>query len=128
MRIGPLLGCLAVAGVLIGAGAAHAQGDAAAGQRVFNKCRACHDVDQERNKIGPHLVGIFGREAGSVEDFNYSDAMKGSGVTWDDETIAQYLKNPREFIPGNRMAFAGLRNEQEVEDLLAYLHENAGES
>jgi cytochrome c len=128
MSIGPLLGCLAAAGVLIGAGAAHAQGDAAAGQRVFNKCRACHDVDQERNKIGPHLVGIFGREAGSVEDFNYSGAVKESGVVWDDEMIAEYVANPREFIPGNRMAFAGLRNEQEIADLLAYLHEAAGES
>lgn len=128
MRIGPLSGCLIAAGLSVGAGAAQAQGDAEAGARVFNRCKACHAVDQEQNRIGPHLVGVFGREAGSVEGFNYSDAMKESGITWDDETLTQYLMNPREFIPGNRMAFAGLRNEEEIQNLLAYLHEAAGES
>ena len=127
MRSGSLFICLA-AGIGIGAGAAHAQGDPAQGQRAFNKCRTCHEVEREQNKIGPHLVGIFGREAGAVEGFNYSDALKESGVVWDDETIAEYVRNPRDFIPGNRMAFAGIRNEQEVMDLLAYLREATGGS
>jgi cytochrome c len=99
-----------------------AQGDAAQGEKVFNKCRACHAVDEPQNKVGPHLVGIFGRPAGSVEDFRYSDAMKESGVTWNEETIAAYLADPRGYIKGNRMALAGLK-EDEIADLLAYLKE-----
>lgn len=108
------------------AGAAHAQGDATKGERVFNKCKACHELAQEKNKIGPHLVGVAGRPSASVEGFNYSDAMKQANLVWDDETLAQYLANPRGFIPGNKMAFAGLRNEQEIADLLAFLHQAAG--
>jgi cytochrome c len=104
--------------------AALAQGDAAEGEKVFNKCKACHAVDEPQNKIGPHLVGIFGRPAGSVEDFNYSDAMKESGVTWNEETIAAYLADPRGYIKGNRMALAGLE-EEEIADLIAYLKEES---
>jgi cytochrome c len=104
--------------------AALAQGDAAEGEKVFNKCKACHAVDEPQNKIGPHLVGIFGRPAGSVEDFNYSDAMKESGVTWNEETIAAYLADPRGYIKGNRMALAGLK-EEEIADLIAYLKEES---
>jgi cytochrome c len=104
--------------------AALAQGDAAEGEKVFNKCKACHAVDEPQNKIGPHLVGIFGRPAGSVEDFNYSDAMKESGVTWNEETIAAYLADPRGYIKGNRMALAGLE-EEEIADLIAYLKQES---
>jgi len=113
--------------LLTGAGAAHAQGDPEKGEKVFNKCKACHFVDEEKNKIGPYLVGIFGRPAGSVEGFKYSDAMKNSGVVWEDETITAYLKDPKAYIPGNRMAFAGLRKDEDIADLLAYLHEETGE-
>jgi cytochrome c len=112
-----------VAGVLALSGSvALAQGDAANGEKVFNKCQACHAVDEPENKIGPHLVGIFGRPAGSVEDFNYSNAMKESGVTWNEETIAAFLADPRGYIKGNRMALAGLK-EEEIADLIAYLKE-----
>jgi cytochrome c2 len=112
-----------VAGALALSGSvALAQGDAANGEKVFNKCKACHAVDEPQNKIGPHLVGIFGRPAGSVEDFRYSNAMKESGVTWNEETIAAYLADPRGYIKGNRMALAGLK-EEEIADLLAYLKE-----
>jgi cytochrome c len=104
--------------------AALSQGDPAEGEKVFNKCKACHAVDEPQNKIGPHLVGIFGRPAGSVEDFNYSDAMKESGVTWNEETIAAYLADPRGYIKGNRMALAGLE-EEEIADLIAYLKEES---
>jgi cytochrome c len=114
-----------VAGALaLSSTAALAQGDAAQGEKVFNKCKACHAVDEPQNKIGPHLVGIFGRPAGSVEDFRYSDAMKESGVTWNDETIAAYLADPRGYIKGNRMALAGLK-EEEIADLIAYLKEES---
>jgi cytochrome c2 len=114
-----------VAGALaLSSTAALAQGDAAQGEKVFNKCKACHAVDEPQNKIGPHLVGIFGRRAGSVEGFRYSDAMKESGVIWNDETIAAYLADPRGYIKGNRMALAGLK-EEEIADLIAYLKEES---
>ncbi|MGF1476886.1 MAG: c-type cytochrome [Geminicoccaceae bacterium] len=103
-----------------------AEGDPEEGEKVFRRCRACHVVDQEQNRVGPHLVGIMGREAGSVEGFNYSDAMKNSGITWNEETIAAYLADPKGYIPGNRMAFAGLRQEQQITDVIAYLAAQTG--
>ena len=113
--------------LLASAGAAHAQGDPAKGEKVFNKCKICHVLDEETNKIGPYLVGIFGRQAGSVESFkNYSDAMKNSGIVWDDEAIAAYVADPKGYVPGNRMAFPGLKKEEDIQDLLAYLHAQAG--
>jgi cytochrome c2 len=99
-----------------------AQGDAAQGEKVFNKCKACHAVDEADSKWGPHLGGIFGRPAGSDEGFNYSSAMKDSGITWNEETIAAFLADPRGYIKGNRMAFAGLK-EEEIADVIAYLKE-----
>ncbi len=94
--------------------------DAKKGKRVFNKCKACHDVGT-RNKVGPYLNGIFGRTAGSVDGFKYSKAMKESGVVWNEETIAAYMKDPKGYIKGNRMAFAGLRKDKDIENLIAYL-------
>ncbi|MDM7945172.1 MAG: cytochrome c family protein [Oceanibaculum nanhaiense] len=99
-------------------------GDAAAGQKVFNKCRACHVADKETNRVGPHLVGIIGRKAASVDGFKYSDGMKGAGekgLVWTEETIAQYMKDPKDFVPGNRMAFVGLKKDEEIQDLIAFL-------
>lgn len=101
--------------------AALAAGDAAAGKKVFNKCKACHMVDQEKNRVGPHLVGIIGRPAGAVENFKYSTAMKDSGITWDPDTLAQYLADPKGFVPGNKMAFVGLKKEDDVANVIAYL-------
>jgi len=98
-----------------------AAGDVAKGKKVFNKCKACHVADTEKNKIGPHLVGMFGRKAGSLENFKYSKAMKNSGVVWTEETLGTYLKKPRTFIKGTRMAFAGLKKDQDRADLIAYL-------
>lgn len=99
-------------------------GDAAAGQKVFNKCRACHVADQETNRVGPHLVGIVGRKAASVDGFKYSDAMKGAGekgLVWTEENLAKYMKDPKHFVPGNRMAFVGLKKHQDIDDLIAFL-------
>jgi cytochrome c len=98
-----------------------ADGDAEKGAKVFRKCKTCHEISEEKNKIGPHLVGIIGREAGSVEGFAYSDAMKESGITWDAETIAAYVAKPKEYVPGNKMVFVGLKKESQIEDLIAYL-------
>ena len=100
-----------------------AAGDAAEGQKVYRKCQACHVVDKEQNRVGPHLVGIFGREAGAVEGFRYSKAMSESGIVWDEETIAAYLRDPRGYIKGNRMAFAGLKKDEDVANIIAYLKE-----
>ncbi len=110
-----------IAGLLGGAGLAHAEGDPAAGEQVWRQCQACHVLDAEQNRVGPHLVGIFGRAAGAVDGFNYSDAMANSGIVWDDETIAAYLADPRGYVEGNRMAFAGLRQEQQILDVIAYM-------
>ncbi len=96
-------------------------GDAAAGETVFAQCRTCHLVEEGKNGVGPSLYGIVGREAGSIEGFNYSDANANSGVTWTPEVLFEYLEAPREFMPGTRMAFPGLRDAQDRADVIAYL-------
>ena len=97
-------------------------GDVAAGEKVFKKCKACHVVDKEKNKTGPHLVGLIGREAGSVDSFKkYSKAMKGSGIVWNAETLDGYLANPKKYLKGTKMAFAGLKKEKDRQNIIAYL-------
>jgi cytochrome c len=92
------------------------------GAEVFKKCRACHQVGENaKNLVGPKLNGLFGRKAGSIEGFNYSDANKNSGVVWDEKTFANYVKDPRTAMPGNKMAFAGVKDEKDVADLIAFL-------
>jgi cytochrome c2 len=97
-------------------------GDIEAGEKVFKKCKACHVVDQEKNKTGPHLVNIFGRAAGSLESYKkYSTAMKESGIVWNDETLNAYLEKPRKYIKGTKMAFGGLKKEDDRLNVIAYL-------
>ena len=105
------------------AGQALADGDAVKGKKVFNKCKACHFVDKEKKKLGPHLVGLFGRTAGMVEGFKYSTAMKDSGIVWSKETLESFIAKPKSAVPGTKMAFAGIKKESQLEDLLAYLEE-----
>ncbi len=109
---------------LLGATLASAQ-DAENGADVFKRCRACHDVGENaKNKVGPVLNGIIGRKAGTIEGFNYSDANKKAGAegwVWTEEKMLEYLLNPRAAMPGNKMAFAGLKDEQDRKDLIAYL-------
>lgn len=101
--------------------AANAQ-DAAAGEKSFNKCRACHQVGETaKNGVGPELNGLFGRKSGSVAGYNYSEANKNSGITWDDAVFAEYIQNPKAKIPGTKMAFAGIKKEEEIKDLTAFL-------
>jgi cytochrome c len=97
--------------------------DAAAGATVFRQCQACHVIDQEQNRVGPHLVGIVGRPVASVEGFNYSDAMRayGEGKVWDAETLATYLADPRGVVEGTRMAYAGVKDPDQLANLIAYL-------
>ncbi len=104
-----------------GALAQQAAGDPAKGQKVFVRCQACHVVNQPQNRVGPTLQGLFGRKAGSVEGFKYSDANKNSGVVWDEATLDQYLTDPKAYMPGNKMAFPGLKKPDERADVIAYL-------
>lgn len=95
------------------------------GADIFKRCRACHDVgDNAKNKVGPILNGIVGRKAGTIEGFKYSDANLKAGAdgwVWTEEKMMEYLLNPRAAMPGNKMAFAGLKDEQDRKDLIAYL-------
>lgn len=93
-----------------------------AGRRVFAQCRSCHTIEAGGpNRIGPNLHGVFGRQAGSVEGFAYSEPLKTAGFTWSGEQLDQWLQAPQTFLPGNRMAFAGVRDETQRRDLIAYI-------
>ena len=102
-----------------------ADGNADNGEDVFKKCRACHDVGPgAKNKVGPLLDGIIGRTSGTVEGFAYSEANKDAGakgLVWTEELLLKYLENPAAFMPKNKMAFAGLKDEQDRNDVIAYL-------
>lgn len=106
--------------IAAGASSAHAQ-DVAAGEKVFAKCKACHSPVAGKNGVGPSQFSIIGRPAGTVEGFKYSDAVKNSGITWTEDKIHAFLIDPKATIPGNKMVFPGLKNEQERNDLIAYL-------
>jgi cytochrome c len=116
----------AVAVFTVAPGLASAAGDPAAGQRVYNQCRACHVAEQGGpNRVGPNLWGIVGRRAASVEGFRYSANLRElgeSGFTWTEENLRAYLTNPRNVTPRGSMAFAGIRNETQLDDLIAYLN------
>ena len=115
-----LVAALALAAVSF-ATSAYAQ-DVAAGEKSFNKCRACHQVGETaKNTVGPVLNGLFGRKSGTIEGYNYTEANKNSGITWDDAVFAEYIKDPKAKIPGTKMAFAGIKKEDEIKDLTAFL-------
>ena len=102
-------------------GAAGAQ-DMAAGATSFKKCAPCHDVGPTaKNKVGPVLNGLDGRKSGTVAGYNYSDANKGSGITWNEASFLEYIKDPKAKIPGTKMIFVGIKNETEANNLWAYL-------
>ena len=96
--------------------------DIGAGERSWNKCRACHQIGEgAKNLVGPQLNGLIGRHSGSAEGYSYSAANKGSGIIWDEAVFAEYIKDPKAKIPGTKMVFAGIKNEQEIKDLTAFL-------
>lgn len=105
---------------------AMADGDAAAGEKVFKKCKACHTLEEGKNKVGPSLHGVMGRAAGTLEGFKFSSAMSESGLTWDDETMAKFLAKPKDLVAKTKMSFAGLKKEDDIENLIAYLKANGG--
>ena len=96
-----------------------AEGNPARGEQIYRRCQGCHSIDA--NRVGPRHAGLFGRRAGSLDDYNYSDAMRAAGIVWDETTLDQFLTAPRKFIPGTKMPFAGIPDAQERADLIAYL-------
>lgn len=100
----------------------YAAGDVAAGKAAFNKCASCHQVGPTaRTGFGPQLTAIIGRPAAAAKDYTYSDAMKKSGIVWSEKTLTAFLKSPSDTVPGTKMRFWGISDEQQIADLLAYL-------
>jgi cytochrome c len=95
--------------------------DIEAGKTAFKKCALCHTTEAGKNKIGPSLFGVVGRKSASVENFNYSEAMKKFDHTWDEATLDTYLADPRASVPGTKMIFPGVKDEKERQDVIAYL-------
>jgi cytochrome c len=114
---------LAVAGAVIVASASGAWAqDLAAGENSFKKCLPCHSVGADaKNKVGPLLNGLEGRKSGTIEGYSYTDANKNSGITWSEDVFREYIKDPRAKIPGTKMVFAGIKSENEISSLWAYL-------
>jgi cytochrome c len=96
--------------------------DAAAGEKIFVQCRACHQIGENaKNAVGPVLNGLFGRKAGTIEGYSYSAANKNSGIVWDESTFSDYIKDPKAKVPGTKMIYAGLKDEKRIQDLMAFL-------
>ena len=118
-----LHGLFFVAAATFTTGMAHAEGDAAAGAVVFKKCAVCHTATEPVNKVGPTLMGLIGRPVASVEGYSYSPAMKafGTGKVWDETLLTEYLPNPKVLVKGTKMAFPGLKNPDDIANVIAYL-------
>lgn len=114
-----------VSATVFASGNAWAQ-DAAAGEKIFAKCKACHVVDKDQNRVGPSLKGLFGRTAGTHAGFKYSQAMTDAGkggLVWDEAHFKDYIKDPKAKVKGTKMAFAGLKDDAEIANLVAYLQQ-----
>jgi cytochrome c len=124
IKTAAILAALAIPVAVFAGDALALTGDPAAGQKVFNKCMACHTLEAGKNKIGPSLQGVIGRTAGTAAGFNYSEAMKKAGeggLVWTEENLEKYLSGPKNLVPGNKMPFPGLPKEQDRADVIAYL-------
>jgi len=103
------------------AGLAHAQGDATRGEKYFVDCASCHALANGENGVGPSLSGMFGRKAGTLDDYRYSPALKRSNIVWSPQTLDDFIADPQKAVPANRMPYAGMTNASERADLIAYL-------
>ena len=112
---------LAAALLIAAASPSRAAGDAEKGKAQFAICRICHSLDAGKNMVGPSLHGLFGRTSGTAPGFSYSDAMKAKAVVWNEDTLDKYLADPKAYVPGNKMAFAGVKSDSARADLIAYL-------
>lgn len=101
--------------------ASFAEGDAEKGERVFKKCASCHSNEDGKNKLGPSLFAILGRQAGSVDGFKYSSAMAEAGYAWDSDHLNGFLENPKKYLKGTKMSFPGLKSSEDITNLIAYL-------
>jgi cytochrome c len=104
---------------------ARADGDAVRGEKRFDECATCHSLKDGVNGVGPSLHAVFGRKAGSLDDFRYSPAMKRSGLTWTPQALATFVADPQKAVPNNRMPFAGMPDAADRDDLIAYLEKAA---
>ena len=111
----------AALGMTLAANTAYATGDPEAGKQVFKQCALCHTTEAGKNKIGPSLFGVIGREAGSLPNYNYSDAMKNFKQKWTPELLHTYLEDPRKLVPGTKMIFPGLKKPEDRDNVIAYL-------
>lgn len=112
----------ALIGAALAAPTAALGADAAKGERIFQQCKTCHSVEKGgKNGVGPNLSGVMGRKAGTLAGFSYSEAMKNAGIVWDEAQLAEYVSDPKKRIPGNKMAFVGLKRQEQIDDLIAYL-------
>jgi cytochrome c len=116
------LSILGGAALVASSAAAFAQGNAEAGEKVFAKCKICHQIGENaKSMVGPVLNGVVGRKAGTYPGYNYSEANKNSGLVWDEATLKVYLKNPQAKVPGTKMVFPGLSSETDIDNVIAYL-------
>jgi cytochrome c len=121
---------LLISGPALAAGLAEVASaqDAVAGDKTFNVCRACHEIgDGAKNLVGPVLNGVVGRKSGSYPGYAYSDANKNSGITWDEATLMEYLKNPRAKVPGTKMLFPGLKKDDDIVNVIAFLKQHGSD-
>jgi cytochrome c len=103
--------------------------DVTAGEKTFNVCRACHEIgDGAKNEVGPALNGVVGRKSGSYPGYNYSNANKNSGLIWDEATLQEYLKNPKAKVPGTKMLFPGLKRDDDIVNVIAFLKQYGSET
>jgi cytochrome c len=120
IRAATCLIVLASAGTLSVPPAANAEGDAAAGEKVFAHCAPCHSTKPSENKLGPSLAGVFGRKAGTEPNFSYSPALKGQDITWDEASLNEWLQGPGKFVKGTKMIYS-VPDEKDRQDVIAYL-------
>ena len=113
-------------GLLVSGAASAADGDPAAGKRVFNQCQACHTLVKGKNGLGPSLNGVIGRKAGTADGFkNYSPSMQKADIVWTEENLDKYLANPKGFVPGNRMIFVGLKKDEDRANVIAFIKQQS---